>query len=82
MFKQSLFTPADRGYHIAYEGNGQRCPGCGRSHWLVGRLMAECAFCTTALPIEGSSGGGSPVIVHKNMTRIAEQRREIFTKAA
>jgi hypothetical protein len=44
--------------------------------------MAECAFCTTALPIEGSSGGGSPVIVHKNMTRIAEQRREIFTKAA
>lgn len=27
------------------------CPGCGKSHWYVGRLTAECAFCGTALPI-------------------------------
>lgn len=20
------------------------CPGCGQSHWMVGRLTAECAF--------------------------------------
>jgi len=27
------------------------CPACSRSHWLVGRLSAQCAFCDTALPI-------------------------------
>jgi hypothetical protein len=26
------------------------CPGCGHSNWLVGRSMAECAICATALP--------------------------------
>ena len=36
--------PALRGYHVAYRPNQvNACPGCGRSHWLVGRLMAECA---------------------------------------
>jgi hypothetical protein len=47
------FRPQDRGYHVAYrEHEVNHCPGCGRSHWLVGRLMAECAFCATALPLE------------------------------
>ena len=32
-----------------------RCPGCGRSHWLMGRFSAECAFCSTALPLEGTA---------------------------
>ena len=27
------------------------CPGCGRHHWLVGRKLAECSHCSTALPI-------------------------------
>lgn len=27
------------------------CPGCGRSQWLVGRIMAQCACCETALPL-------------------------------
>lgn len=27
------------------------CPGCSRSHWYVGRMMAECAFCGTAIPL-------------------------------
>lgn len=27
------------------------CPACARSHWLIGRLTAECAFCGAALPI-------------------------------
>lgn len=82
MTRKCLFTPADRGYHIAYEGNGQRCPGCGRSHWLVGRLLAECAFCATALPIEGATAPGSAVIVHKNMTYRSEQSRPFYSKAA
>jgi hypothetical protein len=27
------------------------CPGCGRTHWHIGRATAECAFCETALPL-------------------------------
>ncbi len=27
------------------------CPGCGRTHWHIGRQIAECAFCETALPL-------------------------------
>ena len=43
-------NPARRGYHIVYRENERNhCPGCGRSHWYVGRLSAECAFCGTAL---------------------------------
>ncbi len=46
---------ADRGYHIVYrEEQVNHCPGCGHTHWYVGRTMAECAFCTTALPLESA----------------------------
>ncbi len=46
------FRPADTGYRIVYRlQETNHCPGCGRSHWLVGRLTAECAYCATALPI-------------------------------
>ena len=52
--------PAQRGYRVAYrEGEVNRCPGCGRSHWHVGRLSAECAFCGTALPLAESLGAGA-----------------------
>ena len=44
--------PARRGYHIVYRENEvNHCPGCGRSHWFIGRLSAECGFCGTALPL-------------------------------
>jgi hypothetical protein len=43
-------TPAQRGYQPLYT-SGTRCPGCGRGHWLVGRVSAECGFCATALPL-------------------------------
>ncbi|HYD13313.1 MAG TPA: hypothetical protein VEC11_10745 [Allosphingosinicella sp.] len=51
--------PVFRGYHAVYRaGQTNHCPGCGRSHWIVGRLLAECAFCTTALPlVEGGMTG-------------------------
>lgn len=51
--------PSRRGYHIAYRENEvNHCPGCGRSHWYIGRLSAECGFCGTALPLlEGLSTG-------------------------
>jgi len=45
-----------RGYAPAYRtGGANHCPGCGRSHWLVGRSTAECAFCATAIPIADAS---------------------------
>lgn len=46
------YDPAMRGYHIIYRRHEtNHCPGCGRTSWLVGRVMAECAFCATAIPL-------------------------------
>jgi len=50
-----FFDPAHRGYHAVYRENEiNRCPGCGRTHWFVGRVLAECGFCATALPLSES----------------------------
>ncbi len=44
--------PARRGYGIVYRRDEtNHCPGCGRTHWYVGRVSAECGFCSTALPL-------------------------------
>ena len=53
----SLVPPAaQRGYHMVYRDHEpNRCPGCGRAHWYIGRVMAECAFCGTALPLENAA---------------------------
>lgn len=41
-----------RGHHIVYRANASNhCPGCGRSHWYIGRVSAECGFCGTAIPL-------------------------------
>lgn len=46
------FNPSARGYHAVYrDGEVNHCPGCGRTHWHIGRMSAECAFCSTALPL-------------------------------
>jgi hypothetical protein len=62
--------PAERGYHAVYrEHQVNHCPGCGRTHWLIGRMSAECAFCTTALPLAEASmhSHNAPVVIqHKN----------------
>ena len=43
---------AQRGHHIVYRANAENhCPGCGRSHWYIGRVSAECGFCGTAVPL-------------------------------
>jgi hypothetical protein len=43
---------AQRGHHIVYRANADNhCPGCGRSHWYIGRFSAECGFCGTAVPL-------------------------------
>jgi hypothetical protein len=57
-------TAERRGYHIVYrEHETNHCPGCGHTHWYIGRMMAECAFCTTALPLESAPlvAGGATV---------------------
>lgn len=53
------FQPGRSGYRIAYRAKeANHCPGCGRSHWLLGRMTAECAYCGTALPLnEGGMRG-------------------------
>jgi len=54
------FDPSSRGYIIHYHvGEANHCPSCGRSQWMVGRLMAECAYCATALPLGNNRGVGS-----------------------
>ena len=51
----TVFDPSRRGYHAVYRDNEvNHCPGCGRTHWHVGRTLAECAFCATALPLAES----------------------------
>lgn len=46
--------PEVRGLVPSYRpGERNACPGCGRSQWYIGRTMAECGFCATALPLAG-----------------------------
>jgi hypothetical protein len=47
---------------MSYREN-QPCPGCGRAHWLIGRATAECAFCSTALPLAEASRRAPPRVV-------------------
>ena len=54
------FDPARRGYHAVYREDAvNHCPGCGRTHWYVGRSLAECGFCATALPLMDSYRQGA-----------------------
>lgn len=44
--------PSARGHHVVYRVNEtNRCPGCGRAQWYVGRQTAECGFCGTAVAL-------------------------------
>ena len=52
---------ARRGHHVVYRTEEtNRCPGCGRAQWHVGRHTAECAFCGTAIALANAKwlGGG------------------------
>ena len=71
---------AQRGHHIVYRANeSNHCPGCGRSHWYIGRISAECGFCGTAVPLaetyaqEGAARG--PSTSGKIKVSAANQRR-------
>lgn len=43
------------GYRPVYR-SGVYCPGCGKGHWHVGRVSAECVGCGTALPLAPIEG--------------------------
>lgn len=61
---REAFDPNARGYHAVYrEGEVNHCPGCGRTHWMIGRMLAECAFCATALPLSESHRHGQAATV-------------------
>lgn len=66
-----FFVPGRTGYRIAYHANeANHCPGCGRTHWLIGRITAECAFCATAIPL--NDGGVRGVgLIRTNLPRPA-----------
>ncbi len=72
--KRRTYDPSGRGYHAVYhEHQVNPCPGCGRTHWIIGRISAECAFCTTALPLAeaGMRSDSAPVIIqHKNREHV------------
>ena len=72
---RSTFNPNARGYHAVYhDGEVNHCPGCGRTHWIIGRLSAECAFCSTALPLKFalSSGPSAAPVFWRSRSDYAE----------
>ena len=82
--RRTAFNPNARGYHAVYhDGEVNHCPGCGRTHWLIGRLSAECAFCSTALPLKEAanqrSGGDAGVLERPTAELRGAQRRLIVT---
>jgi hypothetical protein len=55
--------PALRGLQVLYRpGEINRCPGCGRMHWYVGRLSAECGFCGTAIALAATGMTGTGIL--------------------
>lgn len=69
---------AKRGHHIVYRANeSNHCPGCGRSHWHIGRVTAECGFCGTAVPLAEASvlEAAAPSTRPRNVTTTADERR-------
>ncbi len=67
---------AKRGHHIVYRTNElNRCPGCGRSNWYVGRVSAECGFCGTAVPLAEASRSDGSAATRSNSSFSQDQRR-------
>ena len=67
--------PARRGFLPLYhQGERNRCPGCGRSHWYVGRLSAECGFCGTAVALAETGIVGTGLFLRRT--------HDVFDEAA
>lgn len=71
--KSFLPDPALRGFHAVYRSDViNHCPACGRTHWYVGRLLAECSFCATALPLMDAGTTGTGLFRHHQQHHYAE----------
>lgn len=43
------------------------CPSCSGTHWLIGRMTAQCAHCETALPLaQMGETPGIPLFVSRS----------------
>ena len=63
----------ERGYHAVYrEHEVNHCPGCGRTHWLIGRMSAGMRLLhdrVAAGRSEHALAHGPAIIQHKIATR-------------
>lgn len=51
-FQNAQQIGTGRGFSPVYYADVvNHCPACGHTHWHIGRSMAQCAFCDTALPL-------------------------------
>lgn len=67
---------AGRGHHVVYRAEEtNRCPGCGRAQWHVGRQTAECAFCGTAIALAEAKWVGSAKSAAPVGTKVGANRR-------
>jgi hypothetical protein len=56
--RRDAFDPNSRGYHAVYRaGEVNHCPGCGRTHWMIGRLLAAAGRQPPPRPV--GDGGAS-----------------------
>lgn len=47
---------ASRPFALVYRQNAvNHCPGCTHTNWMIGRMVAECGFCGTVLPLRDSA---------------------------
>ena len=54
-FRRNAFNPNARGYHAVYhDGEVNHCPGCGRTHWLIGRHVGRMRVLLDRAAAEGS----------------------------
>ena len=61
---------------VYYDGKENHCPGCGGRNWVIGRLMAECAHCETALPLQAAHGYGFTPRFHASRAPGVDEGRE------
>ena len=77
------FNPAARGFHPVYHpGEVNHCPGCGRTHWYIGRLLAECGFCATALPLIDTGMTGTGLFRLHQPARVPVDQEMLYSQAA
>jgi hypothetical protein len=81
--KPNRFNPAARGFQPVYHpGEVNHCPGCGRTHWFIGRLSAECGFCATALPLLDTGMTGTGLFRLHQPARVPADQEMLYSQAA